>query len=263
MCSIDWGEAWGKSRIKAVLVIIGSIMIHGLIFVALVSPPAPAVVSSGAFSAPVSLKFAIASPSLPSMQSEASQVEETETPDVVEVEPPPIEIPEVKTKPAEKTIAVRKPVKKPVQKKPSQPKVVERKSVEKKLVEKKPVTTAKKEPAPAIPNAAASTPKPVEQPGLSEIPVVTNPAFRRPPSPPDYPRKSRRRNQQGVVLVEALVSEDGTTLEVDVLQSSGYPLLDRAAIKAVSGWDFMPRMVGSKAVISKVQVPVQFSLRNS
>ncbi len=98
--------------------------------------------------------------------------------------------------------------------------------------------------------------------GLDDIPVVTTPAFRKPPSPPKYPRQAKRRNQQGVVLLEALVSDEGETLSVTVVESSGYPLLDRAAERAVSGWTFQPRVIGSRTVQSRVRIPVNFELQS-
>jgi len=48
-----------------------------------------------------------------------------------------------------------------------------------------------------------------------------------------YPQPAKQQKQQGEVLVTVLLRRDGTVLDARIAQSSGYPLLDDAAIKAV------------------------------
>ncbi|WP_281648118.1 energy transducer TonB [Parendozoicomonas sp. Alg238-R29] len=211
-------------------------------------------ISAGSYSAPVSLSFSVARkpvPEVPKVVPEVPKVvpEKPEPKPVVKQEPVIVEKSEVKV-----AKIIKQPKPEPV--KPKPPEVVQ----EITGPEPRQVVEKTSEPVPA---QTASTVVASNDQGLSEIPVVTEPAFRRPPSPPDYPRQSRRRNQEGTVLVEVLVDETGETLKVDVIESSGYPLLDRAAIKSVSRWAFQPKTVGSSTVISKVQVPVLFSLRTS
>ncbi|MCW5772172.1 MAG: energy transducer TonB [Rhodospirillaceae bacterium] len=81
-----------------------------------------------------------------------------------------------------------------------------------------------------------------------------------PPAPPRYPRISIAREEEGVVLVRALVNPAGTPQRVVVFRSSGYPNLDEAAIDAVRGWRFEPMVRGGRAVVAWVQVPVRFRL---
>jgi protein TonB len=45
-------------------------------------------------------------------------------------------------------------------------------------------------------------------------------------------------------------------------QSSGFPLLDEAAIAAVRRWTFEPARIDGRAVASQVVVPVRFSMSN-
>jgi protein TonB len=66
--------------------------------------------------------------------------------------------------------------------------------------------------------------------------------------------------QQGVVYLHVLVNADGRPDDVSVSRSSGYPLLDRAAVEAVRGWTFEPARAGGLPVSSPVEIPVRFSL---
>ncbi len=82
-------------------------------------------------------------------------------------------------------------------------------------------------------------------------------------APPSYPRLARRRGWQGVVRLRVRVSPDGRVLDASVEQSSGYRVLDRAALEAVRGWRFRPAVRGGEPVASEVVVPVRFSLNRS
>jgi protein TonB len=62
------------------------------------------------------------------------------------------------------------------------------------------------------------------------------------------------------VVLSVLVSAQGTVIRVDVKQSSGFDLLDDAALRAVRQWQFDPARVGSRAVKCETEVPVQFKL---
>ena len=81
--------------------------------------------------------------------------------------------------------------------------------------------------------------------------------------PPTYPRLARERGWQGDVLLRARVSPSGRVLHVQVEESSGYALLDRAALKAVKGWRFRPARRGSHPVEAEVRLPVRFELQSS
>ena len=80
--------------------------------------------------------------------------------------------------------------------------------------------------------------------------------------PPKYPEEARRKGQQGVVLVSAQVEADGRPSRVTLKQSSGFPLLDAAALEAVRGWIFDPARPGGLPVASSVDQPVRFDLEN-
>lgn len=90
--------------------------------------------------------------------------------------------------------------------------------------------------------------------------IIMNPRFRHPPSPPAYPRQSIRRNQEGATLIRAKVSRYGRVEKMKIYQSSGYAMLDKAAMAAVKKWDFEPAKQNGLAMSSWVQVPVNFVL---
>ena len=93
--------------------------------------------------------------------------------------------------------------------------------------------------------------------------LSTKPSFREPPRQPNYPSQARRRNQQGVVLVEVRLDERGQQRSLNVLRSSGVDSLDRAALEAVAKWRFRPETTGGQAVPSRVQIPIQLALTAS
>lgn len=77
---------------------------------------------------------------------------------------------------------------------------------------------------------------------------------------PVYPLAARRRHQEGLVVVNVRVSTAGRAMNVSLKQSSGYPLLDDAALTQVREWEFAPARIGSRAVESEIEVPVRFKL---
>jgi protein TonB len=79
--------------------------------------------------------------------------------------------------------------------------------------------------------------------------------------PPPYPETARRRAYEGTVLLQVRVRKDGRVGEVRVNKTSGYEILDQAALEAVSSWVFVPGRRGDEAVDMDVRVPVTFKLR--
>ena len=86
------------------------------------------------------------------------------------------------------------------------------------------------------------------------------PAYRANPSP-EYPPIARRRGYEGTVLVEVLVNREGRVEDLRLSQSSGYPVLDQAAMASMRGWLFEPATINEKKVEMWVKVPVRFHLK--
>ncbi|OQZ00213.1 MAG: hypothetical protein B6D35_07175 [Candidatus Brocadia sp. UTAMX2] len=81
--------------------------------------------------------------------------------------------------------------------------------------------------------------------------------------PPEYPQLARQMRQEGLVILRVEIDSKGMPVQVEVEQSSGYQLLDRAALKAVRRWKFQPEMRGDLPVKSRVAIPVRFRLEES
>jgi len=78
--------------------------------------------------------------------------------------------------------------------------------------------------------------------------------------PPQYPWTARVQGHQGRVVLSVWVSAEGAANRLAVLQSSGYPSLDRAAVAAVQGWRFRPARRAGTDTGSLLYVPVVFRL---
>ena len=79
---------------------------------------------------------------------------------------------------------------------------------------------------------------------------------------PSYPEIARRRGEQGRVMLRVTVSAEGTPLEVDVSATSGYPMLDSAALSAVRQWRFVPATQAGAPVSAAAEVPIRFRLED-
>ncbi|MCS6922280.1 MAG: energy transducer TonB [Elioraea sp.] len=79
---------------------------------------------------------------------------------------------------------------------------------------------------------------------------------------PTYPWEARRNRWQGTVLLAVTVSPEGRPVAIDIVRSSGYGVLDEAAVEAVRQWRFVPARRNGVAVEDRVAVPITFRLRD-
>jgi len=93
----------------------------------------------------------------------------------------------------------------------------------------------------------------VESEPIFDAQYLNNPA-------PLYPKTARDRGIEGKVLLEVVVKDDGSALNVKLLSSSGSSLLDESAIEAVKNWQFIPAKKFGKFVQAKVIVPIEFKI---
>jgi TonB family protein len=103
------------------------------------------------------------------------------------------------------------------------------------------------------PIAEASAPPPPRAPVLVAALLIEQPR-------PVYPRASLRANEQGSVLLRLHVGADGAVGEVEVVEPSGFPRLDEAALAGVKLWRFRPATSDGVAIASLVLHRVTFKM---
>lgn len=86
-------------------------------------------------------------------------------------------------------------------------------------------------------------------------------AFSRSNAAPAYPESARRRRQQGIVVISVSVSAQGQVTSLRVRSSSGFPVLDEAALAAVRHWRFAPATRAGAPVAAQGYVELPFVLR--
>lgn len=80
---------------------------------------------------------------------------------------------------------------------------------------------------------------------------------------PVYPVIARTRGYEGIVLLAVEVMMDGRAGEIRIKKSSGYPLLDQAALNAVRAWRFEPARKRNMPLAMTVDIPIRFSLKEA
>lgn len=79
---------------------------------------------------------------------------------------------------------------------------------------------------------------------------------------PRYPAEAKAAGVSGVVICEAIIGTDGTVSETKILRS--IPLLDAAAVEAVSQWVFEPATNDQREPVRvRLAVTVQFNIERS
>ena len=105
------------------------------------------------------------------------------------------------------------------------------------------------------PAATVVAPPPPVRPGFQGVrtPVKTHHVD------PLYPPIAQSARIQGIVIIEATISEAGRVINARVLRS--VPTLDQAAIDAVRQWEFTPTMLNGQPVPVIMTVTVNFTLK--
>jgi protein TonB len=76
-----------------------------------------------------------------------------------------------------------------------------------------------------------------------------------------YPDAARRANQEGRAIVKLCISETGKINSADVETTSGFPMLDEAAVKVGKAFRFKPPTQLGKPVAVCEDLPVKFELK--
>jgi protein TonB len=174
--------------------------------------------------------------------------------------PPQVDAPQPQAKPmpAPKAQPQPQPQPKPQQKPQPTAKPLPKAAPSEKAVSTPPVspppTSVSKARTAAPATMPAPMPKtPVIQPPSAEALGLNNKA-------PIYPQLSRKKKEQGTVLLLILVKADGTVGEIKLQTSSGYSRLDQAAKQAVKHWQFQPAQQDGKNIDFWYELPLKFQL---
>lgn len=98
-----------------------------------------------------------------------------------------------------------------------------------------------------------------DQNGKGSI-VYARPKYKENPLP-HYPKVARRRGYEGKTLLMVKVLENGKAGEIEIKESSGFKVLDTAALRSVSGWTFVPGTINGKRTEQWIRVPIRFVLK--
>ena len=110
-----------------------------------------------------------------------------------------------------------------------------------------------------LPEATPPSPPPPPERPLIRVGGNIRPPQKVADVAPTYPPLARAAGVEGVVILEAVIAEDGSVRDVRVLRSK--PLLDAAAMDAVRQWRFSPTLLNGEPVPVVMTVTVAFRLR--
>jgi periplasmic protein TonB len=121
--------------------------------------------------------------------------------------------------------------------------------------------------APPPPIAVTNTPPPVKPVAVAappaQGPVTVGNLDERllDGKPPRYPMESRRKHEQGTVVLRIMIGTDGRVQEISIAESSGFARLDQAALQAVRTWRWQPFVREGQAVEVRGLYSMPFSLQ--
>jgi len=77
---------------------------------------------------------------------------------------------------------------------------------------------------------------------------------------PEWPKASLRNEESGVVTLQFTVAANGRLLKHEVVRSSGFELLDRAAAEGLASCKFRPALLDGRAVQSLAKMQYVWTL---
>ena len=64
------------------------------------------------------------------------------------------------------------------------------------------------------------------------------------------------------MILEVSISEKGKVKKIDIIESSGYEILDSVSKETLKKWQFKPAMLGNKNIEDKLNIPIKFVLND-
>jgi periplasmic protein TonB len=119
------------------------------------------------------------------------------------------------------------------------------------------VQIAQEAPTKAITMVVAETPPVADAAprAISEVAYVKAPS-------PKYPNESRRRGEEGMVVLRVIIDENGRANRIEIQRSSGHSRLDDAARAAVQSAIFRPYIENGVARAVLATIPIEFTWRS-
>ena len=111
--------------------------------------------------------------------------------------------------------------------------------------------------APTLQSQAAATPA-AASPAVLQAPS-SNADYLQNPKPP-YPPMSARLGETGRTVYKVWIGVDGKPQRAELVSSSGFPRLDKAAHDTVMGWHYVPGKRNGVPEAMAVNVPIQWEL---
>jgi protein TonB len=78
---------------------------------------------------------------------------------------------------------------------------------------------------------------------------------------PTYPAFARRLGHEGRVVIRVQVLSSGAVATASIERSSGYAVLDEAALATIKRWRFRPAHRAGQPVDATLNVPITFKLQ--
>jgi protein TonB len=113
----------------------------------------------------------------------------------------------------------------------------------------------------AIPAPAQATPLPAPTGQATVQLPSSNADYLQNPKPP-YPPLSSRLGETGKTVYKVWIGVDGKPQRAELVSSSGFARLDKAAYDAVMGWRYVPGQRGGVAELMAFNVPIHWELRH-
>jgi protein TonB len=77
---------------------------------------------------------------------------------------------------------------------------------------------------------------------------------------PAYPAELLLRRIEGTVELFVTIGADGHVAKAELHRSSGYPAMDRSALKTICRWTFTPARRGDAPIAKRAIVPIDFTI---
>ena len=120
--------------------------------------------------------------------------------------------------------------------------------------------TAKPDTAPGPAQTAAVSPAPANEPTKRDYGWLSEAILRRVEELKRYPAAARIERAEGRVVVKAVINEDGSVGEIEIVQSSEFPILDKAAVETIkqAAPFHLPHPLGRPRLT--IKIPISYRL---